>query len=167
MSNNNTPKKLHSGNKHQWQDDWDKEEQGELNEEVEMTNATNPPQLPVEVVNRIDLEARQFAFYNYVAQVLHPNAVFENMDTWPGDARVCYYSILHYMSRPDLCWPHKEPTLATEYATKLHQLQRQNEKMKAMAEGWRPLLEETLSDWDSMIFEQKLKDKIKKFLYGE
>lgn len=85
-------------------------------------NKTTQDKLPAEIVSRINLEARQFAFYNYVTQVLHPNAVFENMDTWPNDARVCYYSILHYMSRPDICWPHKEPTLATELAKKCHDL---------------------------------------------
>lgn len=62
----------------------------------------------------------------------------------------------------------------TAYATKLHkveqenaELRRQNDKMKAMATGWRPLLEEVLHDWDSLVFEMQLKDKITKFLYGE
>lgn len=38
-----TQKKFNSGNKHQWQDDWDKDEQGELNEEeLETTHGTLP-----------------------------------------------------------------------------------------------------------------------------
>lgn len=86
--------------------------ESQQNEAPTMTN----DKLPEVIISRINLEARQFAFYNYVTQLLHPNAEFENMDTWPNDARVCFYSILHYMSREDLCWPYKEPTLATEWA---------------------------------------------------
>ena len=56
----------------------------------------------------------------------------------------------------------------TEYATKLHQLQQENEKMKAMAIQWRPLLEEVLvmnEAWGDL--PGGFIDKIKKFLYGE
>lgn len=69
---------------------------------------------------------------------------------------------------------------ATAYATKLHQveqenaeLRRQNEKMKAMATGWRPLLEEALrrfsgiSEAGGQPEDLNLINKIKKFLYGE
>lgn len=110
---------------------------------MEQSNNT----LPAEIVSRIILEAKQFAFYNYVTAFLHPNAVFENMDTWPPDARVCFYSILHYMSRPDICWPYKEPTLATEA---------------------RDILTEVFQKHESGLLPDRfVYDKIKKFLYGE
>jgi FtsZ-binding cell division protein ZapB len=77
---------------------------------------------------------------------------------------------------------------ATEYATKLHEsqedkelmrmayecaqkerdeLQRQNDKLKERATGWRPLLEEVLSEADDMPLRIELIEKIKTFLYGE
>lgn len=62
-----------------------------------------------------------------------------------------------------------------EYATKLHQaeqenaeLRRQNEKMKAMATGWRPLLEEVLREDKAFgtVSNPTIK-KITKYMYGE
>ncbi len=71
-------------------------------------------------------------------------------------------------------------TGATAYATKLHQveqenaeLRRQNDKMKAMATGWMPLLEEVLrrfsgiSEAAGQPEDFNLINNIKKFLYGE
>lgn len=64
-------------------------------------------------------------------------------------------------------------TYADQYATKLHQenaeLRRQNDKMKAMATGWMPLLEEVLSKHGAIILmhDSEFHEKIKKFLYGE
>lgn len=57
---------------------------------------------------------------------------------------------------------------ATAYAIKLHQAQQENAKLKAMAEGWRPLLEEVLSKHNTgKLPDHHIYEKIKKFLYGE
>lgn len=71
--------------------------------------------LPVVVQHRIDLEAKQYAFYNYVTAATLAN--FDDVSTWPQYAQVAYYSIKHYMLGDLTCWPYKEPTLAVEYAT--------------------------------------------------
>ena len=57
----------------------------------------------------------------------------------------------------------KTETLIAEY----DKLRVDNEKMKEMATGWRPLLEDVLNDWNSSALKPELKDKIRKFLYGE
>ena len=68
------------------------------------------------------------------------------------------------------------PNALTAYATKLHQanetikeLERQNEKLKATATGWRPLLEDILRDNNNgyIDIDEALCSRIKKFLYGE
>jgi hypothetical protein len=41
------------------------------------------------------------------------------------------------------------------------------DKTKEQATGWRPLLEAVLNDWNSSVLKSELKDKIRKFLYGE
>ena len=87
-------------------------------------------QLPAEVIIRIEKEAKKFAFYNYVTEALHPNAKFDKWDSWPEQARVCYYSILHYMTRPDICWPYAESTLPAEYAIKMAQAEQENAELK-------------------------------------
>lgn len=58
--------------------------------------------------------------------------------------------------------------IATPYATKLHQVQQENAKLKEQATGWRPLLEDVLK-YDAAFGELSIEliDKIKKFLYGE
>lgn len=67
----------------------------------------------------------------------------------------------------------KEPI--EDYATKLHQVEkerdellRQNDKMKAMATGWRPLLEKVIHRHEGGLLPDRiLYLEIKKFLYGE
>lgn len=65
---------------------------------------------------------------------------------------------------------------ATAYATKLHQveqeneeLHRQNDKMKEQAEGWRPLFEDILRDHRNgyINIDEAICSRIKQFLYGE
>jgi hypothetical protein len=92
-------------------------------------------QLPADVITRVATEAKQFAFYNYVAAAIHPNAKFEDWDTWPEQARVCCYAIIHYMTRPDICWPYPQPTVPMEYATKLHTARTLLEKFISRHEG--------------------------------
>jgi hypothetical protein len=81
--------------------------------------------LPAVVQHRIDLEAKQYAFYNYVTAATPAN--FDNVSTWPEYAQVAYYSIKHYMLGDLTCWPYKELTLASEYAT----LKERCDKMEA------------------------------------
>jgi FtsZ-binding cell division protein ZapB len=48
------------------------------------------------------------------------------------------------------------------------ELKRQNEKMRLMTEGWRPLLEEFISMHESGLLPNRFTyEKAKKFLYGE
>lgn len=103
---------------------------------------SHKPELPVEVVKEIELRGREYAKSH-------------------GRKEIGYYA---------LNWE----AGATAYATQLHQaqqenteLRRQNDKMKEMAEGWRPLLEEVLSESGDQPLRIELIDKIKKFLYGE
>ena len=51
-------KKLHSGNKHQWQDDWDMDEQGELNEETKFEGSVITEPVPGIALGCISPEAR-------------------------------------------------------------------------------------------------------------
>ncbi len=51
--------------------------------------------------------------------------------------------------------------------SELDRLRVENEKMKALASGWRPLLEEVLSKHESGLLPDRfVYDKIKRFLYG-
>jgi hypothetical protein len=87
-------------------------------------------QLPAEVLERIDLEAKQFAYWNYVSAAQNPDAVFENIETWPIYAAVCYRSIKSYMCGQGLYWPYERPRLSTEYASKLAQVEQENKELK-------------------------------------
>lgn len=104
-------------------------------------------QLPKEVVERIELEAKQYAFYNYVTAA--NGADFTNIETWPQYAQVAYYSIRHYMIGDLTCWPYLEKTIPVEYATQLHQanetikvLTNDNNRLKGEVEGLKNAVEE-------------------------
>lgn len=91
-------------------------------------------QLPAEVLERIDKEARQYAFYNYVTAA--NDAKFEDVETWPKYAQVAYYSIKYFMEGDVNCWPYTSKTLAMEYATKLHELQQKYDDILANESGF-------------------------------
>lgn len=87
-------------------------------------------QLPAEVMERIDLEAKQFAFFNYVSAAHNQDAIFEDIKTWPNRAAASYYSIKNYMIGRGVCWPYERPPLPTEYAIKLHEAQQEIAQLK-------------------------------------
>lgn len=71
---------------------------------------------------------------------------------------------------------HAKKFKKVDYATKLQEaedkikeLERQNEKLKATANGWRPLLEEVMNKHGAIILmhDNDFYEKIKTFLYGE
>jgi hypothetical protein len=86
----------------------------------------NTQQPPAEVLDRIEQEAKQFAFYNYCNSVINNEAKFEDVNTWPYFAQVSYYTIKNYMGVNGTCWPYKELTLPIEYASKLHYSEENN-----------------------------------------
>lgn len=59
------------------------------------------------------------------------------------------------------------------YATKLHEAQQENEKLKAIANLWRPLMEEVVKRFEGVAemadqdYDLNLTKQIKRFLYGE
>lgn len=130
-------------------------------------------QLPKEVVERIELEAKQYAFYNYVTAA--NGADFTNIETWPQYAQVAYYSIRHYMIGDLTCWPYLEKTIPVEYATKLHQLQRatiESDKQRKEANDQlreaKKLLDEVFRKHETGLLPDRfIYEKIKTFLYGK
>jgi hypothetical protein len=87
-------------------------------------------QLPDDVVERIDLEAKQFAFFNYISAAHNQDADFEDIKTWPNRAVASYYSIKNYMIGRGACWPYEKPPLSTEYATRLLQADQERDQAK-------------------------------------
>jgi hypothetical protein len=123
-------------------------------------------QLPVEVVERIGLEARRFAFFNYIHAGLQPEAKFEDVETWPYMAQASYHSIRNYLTQPG-CYPYKETTIFTEYATKLHQVEQEFDKLHQDHTEAKVLLTEVFQKHESGLLPDRfIYLKIKKFLYG-
>lgn len=56
-----------------------------------------------------------------------------------------------------------------KYADKWQEAEQENERLKAMAEGWRPLLEDILREENLGFIDlnEMLTERIKRFLYGE
>jgi hypothetical protein len=135
---------------------------------------TNNTQLPAEVLERIDLEAKQFAFSNYVHAGNNPEAKFEDVRTWPYAAQVSYFSIKNYLDSDSKCWLYKEPTIFTECATKLHQAGKDRQyayeemtKARSCFNDARTLLEKLVSNKHAFILPQQIENEIKTFLDGK
>lgn len=90
----------------------------------------NKTTLPAEVEERIDKEAKLFAFYNYCSAAFNNEAKFENIDTWPFAAQVSYHTIKNYMGLNNIVWPYDEPRLSTEYALKWQEAQQDIESLR-------------------------------------
>lgn len=123
---------------------------------------SHKPQLPVEVVDKIEEEGERYAdkYLNGVVNT-REHAHLTEAYTAGATAYATKLQVLEYDNNQ----------LKGElegYKKAREELQHQNDKMKAMATGWRPLLEEVLRD-DNEYGELPIEliDKIKKFLYGE
>lgn len=110
--------------------------------------------LPAEDLKRIDLEAKQFAFFNFVSAAHNSDVIFEDIKTWPNQAAACYYSIKNYMIGTGSCWPYERPPLPTEYAASLHMARTLLEKVAFRHEG-------------GLLPDRFIYDEIKTFLDGK
>lgn len=91
--------------------------------------------LPKEILDRIESEARNYAWRNYVSKADHPQAEFDNINTWPDDACYSYYSLLYYLNGDNPA----QPVQGIFSATQLHTLQQDYERLrKALKDivGW-------------------------------
>ncbi len=96
-------------------------------------------ELSQEIQNQIEQEAKTFAFYNYVSAGNDPSAVFDDIETWPKSALVCFYSIYHYMTGLKVCWPFPEPTLASKWQEAEQRVADLNLALAAMLNGYQNL----------------------------
>lgn len=192
------------------------------NDERCMTNNPNTPQLPVEVVERINADAEAYATLQWGDMAKFPPHDVQHVrwehavDDYIAGATVeseraqeefkrIQQSAIHYANRKDevekernkaekerdelrqwkmeavelqvpiiaYCHKHLDVKIGDSCTalvmTELDRLRVENEKLKAMSTGWRPLLEEVLrlDGQDIAYISEELIEKIKTFLYGE
>jgi hypothetical protein len=93
------------------------------------------PTLSPELTAHIVEEAKNFAFYNYVSTAHNGSAVFEDIESWPDNARVAYYAIVNYMNGTGVCWPYPAPTMPMRLQAAEQQLEQMAKAMLYISNG--------------------------------